>query len=384
MVVELALALMLLAGAGLLTHSLIRLQRTDPGFDTRRVLTMGVSLPGARYGTLPQRQTFYDRAIDEIQALPGVEVASVASALPLGGGGFYLGRMFLAEGKTEPTAEVDAQWNIVGPGYFRALRMPVRGREFSPRDDTASTPVMIVNSHFAEKMFPGENPIGKRALSSRDERVLREIVGVVDDVRYFGAEDDVRGLVYVPYKQNSWSAMRIIVRTSGDPQALVAAARRVISGIDPDLAMASVATMDDAMAASLAGPRFTTFLLSGFALVSLLLVAVGLYGVLSYGITQRTHEIGIRMALGARAGHVLRMVVREAVLMVVLGILIGGAGALALSRVMTSLLFETSATDPVTFVVVVLVLGVVGAIAAYLPARRATQVDPLIALRAGD
>jgi putative ABC transport system permease protein len=275
-------------------------------------------------------------------------------------------------------------WNIVGPGYFRALRMPIRGREFTPRDDTTSTPVMIVNSHFAEKMFPGENPIGKRAMSSRDERVLREIVGVVDDVRYFGADDEVRGLVYVPYKQDSWGGMRIIARTSGDPAALVAATRRVISGIDPDLAVASVATMEEAMDASLAGPRFATFLLSGFAVVALILVAVGLYGVLSYGITQRTHEIGIRMALGARAGHVLSMVVREAVLMVALGILIGGAAALALSRVMTSLLFETSATDPLTFAIVVMVLGAVGALAAYLPARRATRVDPLIALRSGD
>jgi putative ABC transport system permease protein len=383
-VVELALALMLLAGAGLLTHSLIRLQRTNPGFDTQRVLTMGVALPDSRYGARTLRRTFYDRAIEGLEGLPGVEVASVVSALPLGGGGFYLGRVFLAEGKTEVTSEVEGMWNVVGPGYFRALRMPVRGREFTARDDTSSVPVMIVNRHFAEKMFPGENPIGKRALSSRDERVLREIVGVVEDVRYFGANDEVRGLVYVPYKQDSWRGMRIIVRTTGDPQAIVAPARRVISGIDPDLAVASVSTMDDAMASSLAAPRFTTLLLSAFAGVALLLVAVGLYGVLSYGISQRTHEIGIRMALGAGAAHVRRMVVREAVLMVVLGIIIGGAGALALSRVMTSLLFETSATDPVTFFVVVVVLGLVGAVAAYLPARRATKVDPLIALRAGD
>ena len=383
-VVELALALMLLSGAGLLTHSLIRLQRTNPGFDTGHVLTMGVALPSARYANRPLRRAFYDRAITELQALPGVEVASVASALPVGGGGFYLGRMFLAEGKTEPTAEVDAMWNVVGPGYFRALRMPVRGREFTMQDDTTAAPVMIVNTRFAEKMFPGENPIGKRALSSRDERVLREIVGVVDDVRYFGANDEVRGLVYVPYKQDSWGGMRILLRTSGDPIALVAPARRVISAIDPDLAVASVSTMDDAMNVSLAGPRFTTWLLGGFAGIALVLVAVGLYGVLAYGITQRTHEFGIRMALGARSGHVLGMVVREAVLMVALGIMIGGAGALALSRVMTSLLFETSATDPVTFVAVVVILGAVGAMAAWLPARRATRVDPLIALRAGD
>jgi putative ABC transport system permease protein len=383
-VVELALALVLLAGAGLFTRSLITLQRTSPGVATDRVVTMSVSLPNARYATRGASGAFYARARTELDAVPGVEAASVTSALPIGGGGFYLGRSFLAEGWAPPPAstEVEGQWNVVGPRYFEAMRIPlIRGREFTSRDDSASTPVMIVNQTFADRMFPGENPIGKRALSSRDEKLLREIVGVVGDVRYFDAADERRAIVYVPHAQNSWSSMRFVLRTTGDPASVVGAARRTIAGIDPELAVAAVATMDDALRTSLARPRFATLLLGVFAGVALVLVAIGLYGVLAYGIAQRTHEIGIRMALGAQQGHVVRMVVREAAAMVGLGLVLGGAGAVALSRVMSSILFETSARDPLTFVAVVVVLSAVGALAVYIPARRATRVDPLIALR---
>jgi putative ABC transport system permease protein len=383
-VLELALALVLLAGAGLLTRSFVRLQGTNPGVGTDRIVTMSVSLPGARYQSGSSVRHFYRRASEELAALPGVEAASVTSALPVGGGGFYLGRSFLAEGWAPPPAstEVDGQWNVVGPDYFRAMGVPLlRGREFTVRDDSASTPVMIVNATFAERMFPGENPLGKRALSSRDEKLLREIVGVVGDVRYFDAADTLRALVYVPHAQNSWSSMRIVLRTVNDPRSIVDAARRVIGGIDPELAVASVATMDEVLRTSLGRPRFTTMLLGVFAGVALLLVAVGLYGVLAYGIAQRTHEIGIRMALGARASHVLGMVAREAAMLIGLGLLLGAAGAVAVSRVMENILFETSATDPVTFAVVVVILSAVGAVAAYFPARRATRVDPVITLR---
>jgi putative ABC transport system permease protein len=384
-VVELALALMLLTGAGLLTHSLIRLQRTDPGFDTSRVVTMSVEL-SANYGT-SERRAFFATVTEQIGALPGVDTVSLASALPIGAGGFYLGRAFLAEGWAEPPAstEIDGMWNAVSPGYFATLGIPLlQGRDFQPRDDSAATMVMIVNRAFAEKMFPGENPLGKRVQSWRDERILREVVGVVDDVRYLGAEDELRPLVFVPYAQDSWSGMRILARTQGDPRGIVNAARSIVATMDRDIAVAEVATMDDAMAASLASPRFATYLLSGFAGMALLLVAIGLYGVLSYSIAQRTHEIGIRMALGAQVANVIRMVVREAAVLLGIGIVIGAAGALALSRVMESLLYEVSARDPITFVTVVAILAAVGAAAAYLPTKRATRVDPLIALRSGD
>jgi putative ABC transport system permease protein len=384
-VVELALALMLLTGAGLLTHSLIKLQRTDPGFDTSRVVTMSVEL-SANYGT-SERRAFFATVTEQIGALPGVDTVSLASALPIGAGGFYLGRAFLAEGWGEPPAstEIAGMWNAVSPGYFATLGIPLlQGRDFQPRDDSAATMVMIVNRAFAEKMFPGESPIGKRVQSWRDERILREVVGVVDDVRYFGADDELQPLVFVPYAQDSWSGMRILARTQGDPRSIVNAARSIVATIDRDIAVADVSTMDDAMAASLSGPRFATYLLGGFAGTALLLVAIGLYGVLSYSIAQRTHEIGIRMALGAQVANVIRMVVREAAVLLGIGIVIGAAGALALSRVMESLLYEVSTTDPITFVTVVAILAAVGAAAAYLPTKRATRVDPLIALRSGD
>ena len=383
-VVELALALILLTGAGLLTRSLLRLQRTDPGLGTSGIMTMSVALPYSRYPTRAASQAFYERAVGGLSTLPGVEGASVASALPIGAGGFYLGRSFLAEGWAPPPAstEVTAHWNVIGPDFFRTLRIPVlRGREFTTRDDSASTPVMVVNATFAARMFPGADPIGKRAQSSRDERILREIVGVVGDVRYFDAADSLRGLVYVPHTQNSWGGMRLVVRTSGDPRSVVGGARRVIAAIDPDLAVASVATMDEHLRTSLARPRFTTFLLAGFAAVALVLVSIGLYGVLAYGIAQRTHEIGIRMALGARAADVVSMIVREAATMIAIGMLIGGAGALALSSVMSTILFETRARDPLTFGVVIALLCAIGAGAVFFPARRAARVDPLIALR---
>src|SRR5688500_8463460 len=243
---------------------------------------------------------------------------------------------------------------------------------------------MIINESFAKAMFPGQDPIGRRVQSWRDERVLREVVGVVADLRYFGVEDAGEAIVYVPHAQDSWGRMRFVLRTTADPATVIASARREIAALDPDIALALVSTMDDLKRNALAAPRFTTWLLSGFAGMALLLVAIGLYGVLSYSISQRTHEIGIRMALGAHAGDVLRMVVREAVVLVTLGIIVGGAGALALSRVMESLLYEVSAKDPATLAVVVAVLGVVGALAAWIPARRATRVDPLIALRSGN
>ena len=385
-VVELALALMLLTGAGLLTHSLIKLQGTDPGFDTSQVVTMSIELP-SKYETPASRRAFFARVMEEMGALPGVDTVSLASALPIGAGGFYLGRAFLADGWAEPPAstEVEGMWNIVSPGYFATLKLPLlQGRDFTSADDSASNMVMIVNRAFATKMFGSENPIGRRVQSWRDERILREVVGVVDDVRYFGAEDEVRPLVFVPYAQDTWRGMRVVARTQGDPQGVVSAARRAVSSLDSDIAVAQVRTMDDAMNASLAGPRFTTYLLAGFAGMALLLVAIGLYGVLSYGITQRTHEIGIRMALGAQTRNVIRLVVREAAILIAIGITIGAAGAFALSKVIASLLYEVSATDPLTFAAVVVVLATVGAIAAYMPTRQATRVDPLRALRSED
>ena len=384
-VVELALSVVLLVGAGLALRSVSNLRHVNTGFDTRNILTASISLPGIRYDKEAKVIAFMYQLRDRLVAAPGVEAAGIASASPLGGGGFYLGRMMLAEGRdASPANEVDIQWNVVTPGYFAALRMPmVRGRDFTTRDDTASPPVMIVNETFAKAMFPNENPIGKRAMSSRDEKVYREIIGVVHDVKYYGASDSTRSLVWVPYAQNNaWRQGIVTVRTRANPANALATVKRELRALDGGIALANVATMDEAMSRSMAGDRLVAILLGAFAGLALVLAAIGIFGVLSYTVEQRTHELGIRVALGAQRSDVLRLVVRETVPMVGMGILIGVISASGATRLLRSLLYEIRPSDPATFLAVALLLGLVGLIAAMVPARRAARVDPILALRA--
>jgi putative ABC transport system permease protein len=383
-VVELALSVVLLVGAGLALRSVSNLRRVNTGFDTRNTLTASISLPGIRYDNKAKVVGFIYQLRDRLAAAPGVEAAGIASASPLGGGGFYLGRMMVAEGRdASPANEVPIQWNVTTPGYFAALRVPiVRGRDFTARDDTASPPVMIVNQQFAKAMFPNENPIGKRAMSSRDEKVYREIVGVVRDVKYYGANDSTRSLVWVPYAQNNaWRQGIITVRTRANPSSALASVRAELRALDGGIALANVSTMDEAMARSMAGDRLVAILLGAFAGLALVLAAIGIFGVLSYTVEQRTHELGIRVALGAQRADVLRLVVRETVPMIGAGIVIGGVAAFGLTRFLRSLLYEITPSDPGTFVAVALLLSVVGLIAALVPARRAARVDPVLALR---
>jgi putative ABC transport system permease protein len=321
-----------------------------------------------------------------VESLPGVESATIASALPLGGGGFYLGRVFLAEGRPEPPAgsDVAASWNVVGPDYFRTLDIPlIAGREFDARDETNTTPVIIVNRLFAERMFPGEDPIGKRVRSWRDENLLREIVGVVGDVRYFSASDSLLGLVYVPHPQNTWSSMILLVRTTADPLALTPAIRGVIDQLDPELAAANVRTMDDVREASLAQPRFSALLFATFAVLALLLAAVGVYGMLSFSVAQRTREIGVRVALGAARRDVVRLIARDSAMVIVPGVILGLLGAWASTRLLRALLFEVEPGDPLTLLGVVMVLVVTAVIASALPTGRASRVQPAAILRDG-
>jgi putative ABC transport system permease protein len=240
---------------------------------------------------------------------------------------------------------------------------------------------VIVNRRFAHEMFPGQDPLGKRFQSWRDEREQREIVGVVDDVRYFGVSDTSRPLVYVPHTQNTWSAMVLAVRTEGDPSGVMSAVRREVASMDKDLALADVATLRQITGASLARPRFQSLLLGLFAAMALALAAVGIYGVLSYTVSQRTHEIGVRMALGARQTDVLRAVLGGALGLVLIGILTGWAGALVLTRLLRGMLYEVSPTDPPTFLAVAVLLGVIAIGASLMPAWRAARVDPVVALR---
>jgi putative ABC transport system permease protein len=388
-VTEVALSLTLLAGAGLLTRSLLRLRAVDTGLDTRRVLTFQVAAPGAQFNTPTKVLQFWDEYRRRLHSLPDVASASVSSAIPLGGGGFYLGRTMIETGAPEPPAgrEVSIMWNIVSPDYFRTLGQPLlAGRDFTARDDSAATPAIVVTRAFADAMFPGRPPaaaIGKHVFSWRDERLSREIVGVVGDVRYEGASDRPSPIVYVPLGQTPLRDGVVAARSSsGDAAALARLARRELAAIDPSAAVAEVRTMDQVLANSIAPHQFTALLLGAFAALAVLLAAVGLYGLLSYGVAQRRHEIGVRMALGATGAGVVRLVIKRSLVLVGAGTVIGLVGSLAVTRVLGSLLFEVKPTDPAALAGAAMLLLVVALVASYLPARRATRVDPLVALRA--
>ncbi|MEK6323111.1 MAG: ABC transporter permease [Acidobacteriota bacterium] len=383
-IAEVALSLVLLVGAGLMIRSFLRLQKVDPGFDVDNLLTLDITAPRSRYAKLADVAGFYERVIGRLESQPGIQSVAASSALPLGGGGFYLGRVFLIEGTPPPPTGVqyEGQWNVVSPGYFGTLGIRLtKGRDFSSRDTAESTQVIIINETMARAMFGESDALGRRIKSWRDENVLREIVGVVQDVRYFGRDDKLQSLVYVPHRQDSWNTMSITLRSAGDPKYVTDLVREQIASVDKDIAVANVQTMRRILDDSVAGRRLNMLLLSIFAAVALILASVGIYGVLSYSIAQRTHEIGIRMALGAGRADVLRLVVGHGLKLVLAGVGIGLAGALALTQVMKSLLFEVSTTDPLTFAVIPLTLAAVALLSSYVPARRATKVDPMIALR---
>lgn len=382
---ELALAVVLLAGAGLMLRSVASLRDVDPGFDVENMITFQLMLPPARYESGEPVVDAYARLRERLEAVPGVESVAVLSKLPLGGAGFILFRAFLPEGRPEPPdgEEVRGNWDVVQPGYFATMGLPiVAGRGFSESDDDRSVPVMIVNREFARMMFGSvRGALGARVRSWRDENVYREIVGVVENVRYFGAGDEIRGVVYVPHRQSTWRFMAVAVRTAGDPGNVAGAVRAAVREFDPNLALASFTRMRQIFKDSVAERRFAATLLSTFAALALFLAALGIYGVLSYAVAQRTREFGVRMALGARAADVRTMVLREAGISVVIGVGLGLAGALGLTRVLSSLLFGVTATDPLTFGGVIAALAATAVAASWLPAARATRVDPVQAMR---
>ncbi|MFN7949898.1 MAG: ABC transporter permease [Blastocatellia bacterium] len=383
-VAEVALSLVLLVGAGLMIRSFARVQQIAPGLQVERLVTMELNAPRVRYPDEARVLAFYRSIVERLEATPGIESAAVSSALPLGGGGFYLGRVFLAEGRPEPPAgtEVQGQWNVVSPGYFKTNGTTlIKGRDFNGRDSETGNPVIIINETFAHRMFPNEDPLGKRIRSWRDENKLREIVGVVADVRYFGRDDELQGLVYVPHAQNAWRSMALNVRTQGDPKAAINSIREQVKAVDKDLALANLRTMTTVLNQSVAPRRLSMLLLTIFAVAAALLAGIGLYGVLSFMVAQRRHEIGLRMALGAQRRDVLRLVITQGFKLALVGMAIGLAASFGLTRLLKSLLYEVSATDPLTFAAIPLFLLTVALIACYLPARRATKVDPMIALR---
>jgi putative ABC transport system permease protein len=383
-VTEVAISLVLLIGAGLMIRSYHQLQQVTLGFNSENLLTFDIGLPQIRYKEPEKKAGAFREISQRIQAISGVESVSLVSALPMNGGGFYLGRAFLREAQPAPPEgqEYNAMWNVVSPGYFDTLGIVLlRGRDFSEHDGAKSQPVVIINESLARQMFAGEDPIGKRLKSWRDENLLREVVGVVRDVRYQSRDEKPINLVYVPHTQNSWSTMTLTVRTTGNPAHLTNAIREAVWSFEKDLAVANVRTMDSVLDDASARPRFNTLLLSLFAIVALLLASIGIYGVMSYTVTQRTHEIGIRMALGAQTADVLRLVLGQGFKLTVIGIAIGLLAAFLLTRFLESLLFGVSGTDVLTFISVSLILTGVALAASLVPARRATKTDPMIALR---
>lgn len=383
-VAELAIAVVLLVGAGLLIKSLWRLRQVPPGFNSENVLTLVVGIPEVKYPTAKQAQ-FYHDLVARIESLPGVRSASAVIPLPLSGDLFSIS--FETEGR--PVAKGDrpsADFFAIGGGYFKTMEIPLlKGRDFTERDDKQAPGVIIVNQAFARRFFPGEDPIGKhiRPGISTDESkpAMREIVGVVADVKNRNLSSEFRPGYFVPQAQIPFNQMTVLVKTTNDSRSLITAAQREVTAMDKELPVFNVKTMDDYLAASVAAPRFNTTLLAIFATVALVLTIVGLYGVMSYSVAQRTNEIGIRMALGAQTRDVLGLVVRQGFKLVLIGLSIGLVGAFALMRVIASLLFGVTTKDPLTFAAVAGLLTVVALLACYLPARRATKVDPLVALR---
>ena len=383
MVAETALSFMLLVGAGLLIKSFIHLRDVSPGFNPDNVLTFRVSIPSAKYAQGEPRAEVLHQAVERLRSLPAVQSAGAVLSLPLGGDTFNVGRSYIREGRPATTEEsANAGYVVATPDYFRTLQIPLlSGRVFTDGDTEQMPKVVVVNETMARSLWPGESPLGKRITIWRDEKFPREIVGVVGDTKSSLDEDSDRQM-YVPYAQDSaWTGMSFVVRTAGDPANMSPATRSEIRALDKGIAVFNTRTLNDVLSTSVAPRRTPMLLLSIFAAVALLLAMMGIYGVTSYYVTQRTQEFGIRMALGAQMSDVLKLVLGNGLMLVVIGIGVGLVGAFAVTRLITSLLFGVNPTDVVTFVVVSLCLMVTALIATYLPARRATKVDPVEALR---
>ncbi|HEX7772026.1 MAG TPA: ABC transporter permease [Pyrinomonadaceae bacterium] len=380
---EVALSLVLLIGAGLMIRSFWKLQNVNPGFDTSNALTMSVVLTPTRYSEPHQMLAFFDRAMEQIRAVPGVVSVGTTTTIPLAGGGST--QPFTVEGR--PAAAIAeqpmAQTRYISPDYFRAIGIPLRqGRVFSDYDRDNSVPVVIISEAMARRFWPGENPIGKRLTPSfHSEQGAREIVGIVGDVKSSGLEVDSAAMMYLPFRQSPRPFLSFVVRTASNPESLIQPVSRAIYSIDKEQALTDVQTLDQVLVASLSGRRFNMTLLLAFAGVALLLAAVGVYGVMNYTVTLRRRELGIRMALGAEATDVLRLVLRQGLTLTLIGVAAGLISAYALTRLMATLLYGVTATDYLTFITVPAVLIVVGLAASYVPARRATKVNPTIALR---
>lgn len=382
---EVALALTLLVAAGLLLNSLVRLNQVKPGFEIGNTLTMQLSLGSAKYRGEMERpdkiNSFLAELTERVKALPGVTAVANAQCVPLTGQ--ENNTAFQILGDAGATGEKPAaQLRFISQEYFSTLGIPVTsGRAFTERDNPQSPPVMLVNEAFVREHFNGENPIGKKLQLGWGGESPKEIVGVVGNVRHRSLSDATRAEMYIPQAQFANAGITLIVRSSVKPESLISAVKQQVQALDPEIPLTAIKTLDAYRQEALALPRFNTFLIGVFAFLALVLTLVGLFGVMSYSVTQRTQEIGIRMALGAQMKDVLRMIVGQGMKLVAVGLLLGWAGAFAVTRLLQSWLYEVSPNDPLTFAGVALLLGTVALLACWIPARRATKVDPMIALR---
>jgi putative ABC transport system permease protein len=377
---QVAFSLLLLIGAGLLLRSFERLLRVDPGFDAHMMLTMNVSLPTVKYAKPQQQIEFFDEVLRRVSALPGVRNAAISAALPLS-----MKRItpMLPEGQPNvplsqrPFIDIEA----ISPQWFQTMRVPLRGgREFTAADNAQAPKVVIVNETFARRFWPNQNPLGKHVAVGRWPEPA-EVIGVSADVKNNGLAQDTQAQIYLPFPQLPWGNMELLVRTTVSPQSLTSAVHAQISAVDPDQPITNIQTVDDLIDSSRAQPRFTMLLLGIFSISALALAGIGIYGVLAYSVAERRHELGIRLALGAERADILRLVVRQGLMLATGGIAVGLIAALLLTRLMSSLLYRVSTRDLTTFALTPLVFLCIALLASYLPARRATKVDPAEALR---
>jgi putative ABC transport system permease protein len=378
MVSEVALAIVLLVGAGLLIRSFAKLLDVDPGYRAENLLTARLALP-PRYRDNAQRAQFYERILQRLAALPGVTAVGATSHLPLTG--YNMGAQLLLEGRQPREGENPPSAPVarVNPDYFRTMGISLRAGRLINDGDTQDAPsVVLLSETLARRLFPNEDPLGKRLSVAG---LGATIIGVVSDLRYTGLDGEIEQGVYLSYRQLPRPGMALVLRGAVEPSSFAPALRNAVREIDPELPVYDVMTMNERLSNSVAARRFNLLLLGGFAALALALAGVGVYGVISYVVTQRTHEIGIRMALGAQSADVLRLFIKQGMAMVTLGVALGLLGAFALTRVMKSLLFDVSANDPLTFACVALLLSLAALAACYLPARRAARIDPLASLR---
>jgi predicted permease len=384
-IAEVAISLILLIGAGLLINSFLRLRSVDPGFRPDNLLTMQIVLPTQKYPEPANRSAFYTELLSRIESLPGVKSAAVTNWLPLTMQGDTNGISIEGRPDPPPDQKPDVVTRVISPQYFSTMSIQLlQGRQFIEQDRADSPGVAVISETMARRLWPGEDPIGKRLKVGPTTSPVPwlQIVGVVKDVRQFELDSEPRLQMYLPHDQFAFFRPNyLVVKTDGDPLSLAATVRRTVWDMDKDQPVSNIRTMEGILSESVARQRFSMLLLVTFATLALVLAAVGLYGVMSYSVAQRTREIGIRMALGAQARDVLKMVVGQGIKLVLIGVAIGLAAALILTRLMSSLLFGVSATDPTTFITISLVLISVALLASYIPARRATKIDPLIALR---